>query len=142
MVAPASQFSKGMTDRQRVLAILHYEPYDRLPLVQFGFWHETLQKWAQQGHITADQAAGWSFGNPIDSEINAKLGFDLDYHTLFGPAAALRPAFEPRVVKELADGRLHVLDVHGKVVLQRLGATSIPAEIAHTLTNRASWEEH
>ena len=34
-----------MTNRQRLKAVLHYESYDRIPVVSFGFWTETLQKW-------------------------------------------------------------------------------------------------
>lgn len=35
-----------MTNRERVQAILNYRDYDRLPLVHFGYWKETLSKWA------------------------------------------------------------------------------------------------
>jgi len=38
-----------MNNRGRTLAILNYQDYDRLPLVHFGFWRETLQKWAGEG---------------------------------------------------------------------------------------------
>ena len=44
-----------MNDRERVLAVLNYEHYDRLPVVHFGFWEETLEKWADEGHITNEQ---------------------------------------------------------------------------------------
>ena len=33
-----------MTNRQRALAVLNYQSYDRLPIVHFGFWRETLQQ--------------------------------------------------------------------------------------------------
>ena len=48
-----------MNNRERTLAILNYQPYDRLPVVHFGYWTETLEKWAAEGHITRAQAAGW-----------------------------------------------------------------------------------
>ncbi len=41
-----------MNHRERVKAIFHYQPYDRMPVVHFGYWNETLEKWYQQGHIT------------------------------------------------------------------------------------------
>ena len=41
-----------MNNRQRTLAILNYQPYDRLPIIHFGFWRETLVKWADEGHLT------------------------------------------------------------------------------------------
>jgi hypothetical protein len=33
-----------MNGRERSMAILHYQSYDRLPVVHFGFWDETLLK--------------------------------------------------------------------------------------------------
>ena len=42
-----------MTNRERVTAIPHYEQYDRLPVVHFGYWRETLEKWRYEGHLTS-----------------------------------------------------------------------------------------
>ena len=47
-----------MNHRERIAAVLHYEPYDRLPLVHFGYWQETLEKWRDEGHLTKEEAAG------------------------------------------------------------------------------------
>ncbi len=71
-----------MNNRQRTLAVLNYEAYDRMPLVHFGFWNETLAKWAEEGHITAEEAEDWYDGGPMDTRISHKLGFDFDYHCL------------------------------------------------------------
>ena len=54
-----------MNNRQRALAVLNYQEYDRLPVVHFRFWHETLEKWADEGHITREDAANWNDGTPI-----------------------------------------------------------------------------
>ena len=62
-----------MTNRERVLAVLRYGEYDRLPVAHFGFWSETLQKWALEGHISASEAQSWGDGNPTDAAISAKL---------------------------------------------------------------------
>ena len=45
-----------MTLRENVNAILHYEKYDHFPVVSFGYWKETVEKWAQEGHITWEEA--------------------------------------------------------------------------------------
>ncbi len=37
-----------MTNRERAKAVLRYQEYDRLPVVHFGYWGETLQKWAAE----------------------------------------------------------------------------------------------
>ena len=131
-----------MTHRQRALAILRYEPYDRMPVVHFGFWDLTLLKWADQGHITREEANGWGDGNPVDAAITKKLGFDFNWYSAFHPNYWLSPSFEPKVVRELADGSRHVLNGDGVIVVEKPGRRSIPAEIEHTLKDRASWEEH
>ena len=58
-----------MNNRERALAILNYRDYDRMPVVHFGYWNETLDKWAREGHITQEQARKWWDGNAIDAEI-------------------------------------------------------------------------
>jgi len=134
---------RPMTDRQRAMAVLHYEPYDRLPIVHFGFWHgHTLQKWAAEGHLSKQEADAWDDGNPTDAAISARLGFDFNWYSTFSPFVRLDPAFEQKVVKELPDGTRHLMNCDGVVVLDRPGAGSIPSEIDHLLKDRASWEEH
>ena len=39
----------GMTNRERVKAILHYQPVDRVPVVAFGYWNETLESGRGKG---------------------------------------------------------------------------------------------
>jgi len=135
-----------MTNRERAMAVLKYEEYDRLPIVHFGFWPETLQKWANEGHITMDQANNWSDATPVDKQIGDKLGFDFGWYNCFSPGVSaygdLDPAFERKVIKDFGDGSRHVVDCDGVVVLEKDDAGSIPSEIDHLLKDRASWEEH
>ncbi|MFA5863774.1 MAG: hypothetical protein WC975_03715 [Phycisphaerae bacterium] len=131
-----------MTNRQRAMAILRYQAYDRLAIVNFGYWRETLQKWAAEGHLSDAEALSWADGNPTDAAISQKLGFDFNWYSTFTPCISLNPIFESRVIKEFPDGSQHVLNGEGVIVLSKPGAGSIPAEIQHTLVDRASWEEH
>lgn len=130
-----------MNDRERVMAALHYQKYDRLPIVHFGFWGETLQKWAAEGHLIKQEADSWGDGNPMDAVISAKLGFDFNYYSCFHPNTGLVPPFESKVIKELPDGATHVLNNYGVVELHEPGAGSIPAEIDYLFKDRNSWEE-
>jgi uroporphyrinogen decarboxylase len=131
-----------MTNRERALAVLRFQPYDRLPLVHFGFWDETLLKWAQEGHITEEQARSWGDGNPMDRIVGARLGFDMTWQSVMYPNNLLKPAFESKVIREFPGGLKHVLTNIGTVVVQKSDATGIPAEVDHLLKDRASWEEH
>ena len=131
-----------MNNRERVRAILHYEDYDRMPVVHFGYWTETLEKWAAEGHITAEEALRWGDGNPTDAVIAEKLGFDFNWSTCYSPRTRLKPDFETKVIAEFPDGSRHVQNGEGTIILEKDDATSIPKEIEHLLKDRASWEEH
>jgi uroporphyrinogen decarboxylase len=131
-----------MTNRERVKAILNYQKYDRLPLVHFGYWDETLELWSTQGHITREQAKEWRDGNEVDRAISAKLGFDFNWQTMFYTNHGPRPPFERQVIKEFPDGSKHVRNSLGVVTVEQPAAQGIPAEIEHLLKDRASWEEH
>jgi len=130
-----------MNHRERTLAVLNCQPYDRLPVVHFGFWPETLAKWAAEGHLTAEQARSWSDGNATDLEISARLGFDFNWSSAFSWETGLWPPIERRVLEELPDGTRKVLNGDGAIVLEKPGIVSIPTEVDHLLKGRREWEE-
>ena len=123
------------------MAVLHSQDYDRLPVVHFGFWQETLQKWATEGHITAEEADAWGDNNPADAVLSAKLGFDFNWSNTFAPAMRLDPPIETKVLEVLPDGTRKVLDGNGVVILEKDDATGIPTEIDHMFKGREQWEE-
>ena len=133
-----------MTNRQRNNAILHYQPYDRMPVVHFGWWDTLLEKWHAEKRLTLDEITGVADGNSKDKAIGEKLGFDYNYYTTFQPVngmITLFPAFESKVKASFPDGSQHILDNEGAITLRKPGAGSIPSEIGHTLVDRASWEK-
>ncbi len=119
-----------MTSRERALAVLNYEKYDEFPLVHFGFWSETIQKWKEEGHIK-------------DGEDPAKkAGFDFEWiGNCHGGRTGVFPGFERKLIETLPDGSQKVMDGNGVIQLVKPGIRSIPAEIDHTLKDRASWEK-
>ena len=121
-----------MTNREKFLSVLHYGSSAQLPVVHFGFWKETVEKWIGEGHIKE--------GDSVDA-IAEKLGFDFEFVACYSGAMNLHPVFEEKVLKELPDGSLHVLNSEGVIELRKPGIRSIPAEIGHTLTDRKSWEQ-
>jgi len=129
-----------MTLREEVMAVLTYRECGRLPVVQFGYWGETLAKWAQEGHLTQEETKWWD-GSSMDAVLNRKLGFDVGWYSVAGINAGLMPAFEPKVLETQADGTELVRNWSGAIEMRRPGAGSIPAEVGHTLKDRASWEE-
>lgn len=128
-----------MNNRERVKAILHYQPVDSLPVVHFGFWPETLEKWHGEGHLTEEES---KTGYEGCLSIDRKLGFDFNWFSTFFYHGSLHPMFERKMLEELPDGSKKVMNAYGVVEMEKPGAGSIPMEVSHTLTDRASWEEH
>jgi len=123
-----------MNNRERVKAILHYENYDKMPVVHFGFWGETIQKWFEEGHITEEESKD---GNVVAK----KLGFEFEWSANFGTACGLMPGFESKVLEELGDGWYIAQNHNGLVEKIRRGVDSIPATVGTLLTDRDAWEK-
>jgi len=132
-----------MNNAERAMAILNYQSYDRMPVVHFGFWKETVQLWHEQGHLSIDEAEGGANdGSPIQNAICGRLGFDFGWGQCKSFPAGLQPSFEPMVVETRADGSQLVRNGEGVTELFIPGLRSIPAEFDHLLKDRVSYEEH
>ena len=133
-----------MNYRENVNAILHYQPFEKMPIVSFGYWGETVQKWADEGHITREEADGYCrYGDnsEADRAIMKRLGFDFNWNSCYGGNVGLYPAFDRKVLEQKADGGQVIRDEQGLIVLVKPGVVSIPAEIGTTLTDRDVWEK-
>ena len=57
-----------MNERERFVATMHYQPRDRSPIWDFGFWEETLPIWHEQGlpehidRVNSEAFFGMDFG--------------------------------------------------------------------------------
>jgi len=132
-----------MTNRERALAILHYQNYDRMPCVSFGYWNETLDKWAAEGHISQELADGYKTrgdNGPADREIMKKLGFDFNWNSCVGGKVLMDPPFATEVLQEFPDGQQLIRNHEGLLVRVKPGTVSIPSEVGTTLTGREAWE--
>jgi hypothetical protein len=131
-----------MSHREDALAILHFKDPMHMPIVHFGFWRETVVKWRDEGHLTAQEAIGIDYGDSGENAqlLGERLGFDFNWYTTFGGTIAPYPPFAARVIEELPDGYQKVLNEDGVVLLEKKGTVSIPSEIDHILKDRESWE--
>ena len=62
------------------MAVLTYRDYTRIPVVSFGYWAETVMKWADEGHIGREEAINYveaGDNSEGDKAIMKKLGFDM-----------------------------------------------------------------
>jgi uroporphyrinogen decarboxylase len=131
-----------MTNRDRALAVLRYQPVDRLPLVHFGVLRETREIWTSQGHISDTEARNANDGTPEEDAMAGRLGFDFNWQNMFHTHGELSPCFKREVVARFPDGTEHVRTENGAVAVNTPGGGSIHAEVDHTLKDRRSWEEH
>ena len=118
-----------MNNRERVYAIFHSQPYDHMPIVHFGFWRETLEKWHREGHISREEWLGWADGNEYDRSIGEKLGFDFNWGTCFCPNTGLFPPFEEKDVGPYPPGGRMVQNRDGVIVLRRRGRAPSPLKL-------------
>ena len=141
------------TNREEISSILHYKSFERVPVLHFGFWVETLQKWEREGYLKNDEIieltekGNTADGNEFEFRIAQKLGFDDNALVYTGQKGnwydmPLFPTFESKIIETYPDGSYNKLDCDGIYVLGKIGVNSIPSEIDHTLKDRASWEKH
>ena len=130
-----------MTNRERMLNLLHYKSVDRLPAIHFGYWNELLDEWADKGIISHDIARGWGDGNECDRELDKILGWDCNWSHTFRCRQKLFPAFEKKVIETLPDGTQRVQNSNGIIEKIVPGVTSIPSEDDYLLKTRKDFEE-
>lgn len=133
-----------MTHRERALAVLHYQPYDRMPCVSFGYWEETLDKWAAEGHIPAQLAEDYrrqGDNGAADRQIMAMLGFDFNWNSCIAANVLLDPPFPTEILEKFPDGQQLIRNGDGLLVRIKPGTVSIPSEVGTTLTGREAWEK-
>ena len=132
-----------MNHRERVRAVLHDQAYDRLPLVSFGYWPETLDKWAAQGHIEKEDADGYRLeedNGPADRRVMASLGFDFNWCSTVGGNNYLMPLFAEETLETKPDGSRVIRNVEGLIEKVNDHIISIPAFVGTSLTGREAWE--
>jgi hypothetical protein len=114
-----------LTHRERFVRTMHYQPVDRMPVWDFGFWDETIVEWRKQGL-------------PEGVSTDEFFGMDKQWHGV--PASiGMMPGFEEIVYEE--DERTKLVRGGDGVVcrISKVGA-SIPTFIEFPVKNRADFE--
>ena len=130
-----------MNLRENFMAILNHEPFERMPIVHFGFWDQTLEKWCAEGHMTeAEKEKAMEYPYDPNSCVHKKLGFDYYWCQDYTTINCLYPAFEKKLIEVTPDGFEVYQNQHGVHELHKDNISSVRAEISHTLKDRESWE--
>ena len=114
-----------MNARERFNATMHYQPRDRSPIMDFGFWDETCKVWQQEGM-------------PAGVEPDAFFGMDPQW--IVAPVNVhLSPGFDYRVIEDQGQTEI-VRDNEGVTKEQGKFLGSIPRHLDHALKGRGSWK--
>ena len=127
-----------MNNRERFNAVMHYQPRDRSPICDFGFWAETLPIWKEQG-LPAEV-----YYNGQDNNHEEFFGMDFGMDKVDGATgvtAGLAPHFPVEVLEDQGDHEL-IQQADGVRVRRRKFMGSIPMPMGHLLEDRDSWRKY
>ena len=116
-----------MNNRELFLNIMNYGDFDRMPVVHWWQWNETLERWHAEGV-------------PADTSIHEYLGVP-QHWTGIGANVELFPKFEERHIEDRGDSRVY-RDANGVVCQAWKNRSNIPHYIDFTLKTPEDWEKH
>lgn len=141
-----------MNARERFLACMRFEPLDRAPNWEMGYWAGTLERWYAEG-LERDPLAPrglapgagvkgegfpWRRGEPRDAAVHRALRLDKGIEKIDGEWGVW-PAFEREVFWE-DDERIQERQPDGTVAVLRKDSASLPQVVDWPVKDRASWE--
>jgi uroporphyrinogen decarboxylase len=136
-----------MNHRERFLATMRYQPCDRVPLMDLGFWSETLDAWRAQGlpswvnSTNTDQYFGMDGFSRFLVTPEATDGHALVQRGAVLPPGlrvGLTPLFDEQVIEDQGDTEV-VQQGDGIRVRRSKTMGSIPSDAGHLLTDRHAW---
>jgi len=124
---PPSPSPDGLSQRERFLRTLRYEPVDRRPIHLAGPWGETVERWHREG-----LPAGVN-------DVHNYLGVsEFGYRTAnISPIAGPHPTFPRTVLRQEGDEILYT-DSYGRTVRDFTSHTSMPEWLEFPVRDAAS----
>lgn len=108
--------------------ILHYRPYDRMPVIHWKGWPETYDRWRQEG-LPQEPEREHDFFQTVP--IHAHMHVDME----------LYPAFEEITIEETSTYRIF-RQKDGVIAQHWKNASCIPHFVDFTLRDRSGWPEY
>lgn len=142
-----------MNTRERFLAVMNFEAVDRVPLWEFGYWADVLERWFGEGLDREENRQGapgafvFAEGGPYD-ERSTTYFREKDVHRLLNLDPGLvclpvnsgpQPSF-PQTVFEDSDDYLVYQDAWGCTRRTAKRSGSVPALIDWQVKNRRDFE--
>ena len=128
-ITPCRPKWKGtMTDRERFVKQMHYEPVDRCFNMEFGYWEENFTQWPL------------FVENGIRNNGEADIFFNFDRIDGAGGQTWLNPPFEHRVVEDRGDKQV-IMNGDGLLAeIPKDGHSSIPHFTKSSITTPDDWK--
>jgi uroporphyrinogen decarboxylase len=82
----------------------------------------------------------WAPYSPNEAEVSRRLGFEFGCDLIAISDDGLFTAFDREVLEEYHYGRFKAPNHSDAMVLEKPGIVSVPAEVGHTLEDRAFWD--
>jgi uroporphyrinogen decarboxylase len=125
-----------MTNRERLLAVLNFQPCDRLPNYELGAWGQAIERWIAEGLPEHECYFNWFEGEPY-------LG--LERRGFATIDVGMLPYFEYEVLEEderyiTARGSSGIVTKALKEGTARGTRWCMDQYLSHPVTDRASWE--
>jgi len=124
----------------RVYKVYTYQPVDRLPDIEFGYWPQTIRRWLGEGlplELTADETNQMFLG-----KLDEFFGFDRGGHGVPN-RVHMNPAFTEEILERRGDKTL--LRGRDGITAERylndVDESSIPHFLEFPVKTPADWEE-
>lgn len=121
-----------MNERRRFLDYMHFEPVDRIPLMEMGIWDETLARWHHEGLPKWVESL-----RHLEDYLNLDRSFNLNWLPI---NTLVYPLFEPRVVEESENEEIYS-DEMGVVYRRHKHQRTIPQYLRFPVQNEADYEK-
>ena len=114
-----------MDDRERFVALMHYQDYDRMPIVHWDVWSETHERWVDEG--LPEDADIWDFLDAVPR-----------WNFVGGGILEPYPPFDEVVYEETEAYRIY-LGPDGVIQKKWKDRTGIPQFIDFALKKASDW---
>jgi len=143
-----------MNARERFLACMRFEPVDRVPNWEMGYWAGVLDEWYAQGELRQHPLAPrnlfagegvkgegfpWKRSEPKDYSARAFFGFDKGIEKI-DANWGVYPTYDPEILWE-DDVNVKRREPDGTVVLVRKDSATLPHPLEWPVKDRKTWEE-
>jgi len=143
-----------MNARERFLACMRFQPVDRVPNWEMGYWAGALQQWHAQGlpwdprEAIAEMQSGagvkgegfpWRRNEAKDYAVHEHFKLDRGIEKIDGEWGVW-PHFEREVIEE-DDETITQRAFDGTITHTRKDSSSLPHVIGWPVADRASWEQ-